>query len=129
MNRGRIPNRLFALALSALLVTAACDDSTGVSGPPIVISATWQVEGEQDRSFFFRSPDDGQRTGVLTGLEQTPDGNDRPLGGHWAGGRVEITVLRPNDQRPKFQAWFHSANPTRLEFEQVGGSERFVVVQ
>jgi len=124
-----VSTRWFVLALFAVVASAGCDDNGGPGGPPIVISATWQVEGEQDHSFFFRSPDDGQRTGIVTGLEQTPDGNDRPLGGHWAGGRIEITVLRPNDQRPKFQAWFHAANPTRLEFEQIGGSERFVVVQ
>jgi hypothetical protein len=128
MDPRRVPNRLFALALSALLLTAACDDDLGPGGPPIVISATWQVEGEPNTSFDFRSPDDGKRAGVVTGFEQTST-DDFPLGGHWVGGRIEITIRRAVDSLPKFQAWFHTAEPTRLEFEQIGGTERFVVVR
>lgn len=121
------------LLLPPALLAAACGESgTGPGGGiPITISATWNVEGDDDRTFFFRSPDDGAVAGLLTGRENDPESCPAgcPLGGHWEDGTIWITILRQNDLRPKFRANVSADDPTRITFQQVGGSETFTVIQ
>jgi hypothetical protein len=123
----------FAVILCAVLgvVIAGCEDGGpgGVGGgPTIVISNTWQVQGSTTRTFFFRSPDDGNSSGLITGRENgTQFGDDRPLGGFWSNGRIEITVYRSEGNQPKFVATFQSNNPNELQFAAVNGSETFVL--
>jgi hypothetical protein len=123
------------LAAAVLLAGAAGCDSTGVGGgPAIVISATWNVVGNEEHRITFRSPDDGKSVGLIAGTEHHPscprecDFCDRlcPLGGHWANGRIEITLDRPGE-RPKFTATFH-AEPQQLVFYEVGGSRTFTLI-
>ena len=121
------------LGLPALVFLGGCGDSgTGPGGGiPITISAIWNVEADDDRTFFFRSPDDGAVEGLLTGSENDPDTcpTGCPLGGHWEDGTIWITILRQNDVRLKFRADVSANDPTRITFQQVGGSESFTVVQ
>lgn len=121
------------LLLPAIALAVGCGESgTGPGGGiPITISATWSVEADDDRTFFFRSPDDGAVAGLLTGREDDPDTCPAgcPLGGHWEDGTIWITILRQNDERPKFRANVSAHDPTRITFQQVGGSETFTVVQ
>jgi hypothetical protein len=116
-----------AMAL-VVLYSGACDTATGLGGPAINISATWQVEGDPSRAVDFRSPDDGNRRGVLTGREEIDFGNiENPLGGFWADGRIEITINR-GGQLPRFVATFHEADPTRLTFTS-STAESFTVIR
>lgn len=104
-----------ALALVALY-SGACDSATGLGGPAINISATWDVEGVPGHTIDFRSPDDGNRSGVLTGLEEIDFGDEQnTLGGFWADGRIEITINR-GGELPRFVATFHEEDPTSLTF-------------
>ncbi|MEX2572499.1 MAG: hypothetical protein WD737_14460 [Gemmatimonadota bacterium] len=118
-------------ATGLLLLSAGCEGSPtgGGGGLPIVISATWTDAHDPDHTVTFRSPDDGRTSGVVTGTEDHDDCADPcPLGGFWADGRIEITILRDSG-RPKFVANYTWENPTELTFTQVGGGGSFTLEQ
>jgi hypothetical protein len=113
-----------AMCLLPVALAAGCDSPSEGGGPIIIISDTWENVQNPENTFFFRSPDDGQRSGVVAGTETRPGGGAaRPLGGFWAGGRLEFTVHRAEDDRPKFVAYFQGDDPNELELTQVGSSQ------
>jgi hypothetical protein len=124
---------LVCAAITALSVAmTGCESGTGPGGGiPIIISATWIDEDDGQHTIDFRTPDDGEPSGVLAGREEHPDCNDLcPVGGFWRNGRIEITIDRGGGEHPKFEALYHEENPTRLEFSQIGGgSESFTLLQ
>lgn len=68
-----------------------CDSGTGLNLPSIIITNTWSVQGDHDRSFSFTSDDDGDERGTFTG-EESVGFDTHPLAGAWAEGEVEFIV-------------------------------------
>jgi len=117
---------LAAMCALPVALAAGCDSPSEGGGPIIIISDTWVNVQDEENTFFFRSPDDGRQSGVVAGTEtRVVQGFavERPLGGFWAGGRLEFTVHRAEDDRPKFVAYFHAADPNELELTRVESSQ------
>lgn len=89
-----VRSRLVGLAAGLALIStnAGCDPATAVSLPILIITNTWSVQGEANRSFSFTSPDDGQDHGSFTGEENVGFDQTNPLTGTWAQGTVTFTV-------------------------------------
>lgn len=104
-----------SMAFALAVLSAGACDSTGLGGPAINISATWEDEDDPDHTIDFRTPDDGNRRGVLTGREEFAQDGPFTVGGFWAEGRIEITINRAGEL-PRFVATFHDLDQARLEF-------------
>jgi hypothetical protein len=125
------PRSALLLCLLLLAPLAGCDSATGPGGPIIVISNTWRnADPNLQHTIFFRSPDDGQRSGLIAGREDHPIfGPNSLVGGHWANGRVEIMVYRGEDEQHKYVAYVTADNPERLEFTPLNGGPAFVLLR
>lgn len=84
--------RRILFTLVAVAATTNCDPATAVALPAIIITNTWDVVGQDGRSFSFASAEDGEVHGTFTGSENLPDGSEVPLTGAWASGEVRFTV-------------------------------------
>lgn len=83
---------MLAIAVSGLLGASACD-STTASLPVLIITNSWGVEGDPDRSFIFQSQDDGETSGTFDGFEELEQGNiQNELEGSWQDGQIQFIV-------------------------------------
>jgi hypothetical protein len=118
------------LLLGSSLATTSCDPVTAVAVPVLVISATWDVQGDPDRTYTFRAVEDdseGLTKGTFTGSENvTTAPDDYDLTGWWANGNIEFTVQRPGGN-VVFTAKFHHDRPSQLTF--TSAQETIVLLQ
>lgn len=124
------PLRTLTAAVLLLAPLGACQDAAGPGGPVIVISATWRNADDDDHTIFFRSSDDGQRSGVVAGREDGHPqfGSGSPVGGQWSDGRLELMIYRGEDARHHYVARFSYDNPDRLELTSTNGGPPFVLL-
>jgi len=110
--------------------TASCESATGVSPPVLVITMTWDVEGQEGRRFSFSAEQDdsqGLEAGTFTGTEFSvapPDSYD--FTGSWANGQIQIIVERPGGN-VTYTATFDYDRPNRLTLHS--SQETIVIVQ
>jgi hypothetical protein len=117
-------HRAKALLLLAAVpwTLSACDPATAVVVPVLVITATWQVEGDEGvRTFRFDADQDdsaGLTEGTFTGREIIATGTSEvtnELTGWWEKGQVRFTLQRPGGNIV-FTATFQDDFPNRLTF-------------
>lgn len=105
--------------------SSACDPATGVVVPVLVITATWQVEGEEGRTFRFDADQDdseGLTHGTFQGFEDIDTHTVsavHDLTGTWANGEIRFTLQRPTGN-VVFSATFQEDFPNRLTFYAPG---------
>jgi len=115
-----MPNRTMALTLvlGMTVATTSCDPATAVAVPVLVITATWQVEGQEDRFFAFSADQDdseGLESGTFTGSEEVDGIDTGALTGWWANGQIQFTLQR-DEGAVDYSASFNHDRPTRLTF-------------
>jgi hypothetical protein len=121
----------FILLAAMTCTTSSCDPATAVVVPVLVITATWQVEGEEGRTFRFDADQDdseGLPYGTFQGFEDIDTGTTsaiHDLTGSWANGEIQFTLQRSSGNLV-FSATFHENFPNRLTFHSPG--ETFVLV-
>jgi hypothetical protein len=119
--------RAGALILMAVTAwaTSGCDPATAVVVPVLVITATWQVEGEEGRTFRFDADQDdseGLTHGTFQGFEDIDTETVSAiydLTGTWANGEIQFTLQRPTGN-VVFSATFQEDFPNRLTFHSPG---------
>lgn len=78
--------------MAGMLFIGGCSDSTGLALPELVITNTWDVEGDPDRDFSFQANTDEPGTsGTFTGTEFV-GAVENPLSGSWGNGELTFTV-------------------------------------
>lgn len=74
------------------IIGGGCSDTIGLPLPELVITNSWDVEGDPDRSFNFTAVTDEPATsGTFTGDEFVGN-DDNPLNGSWGNGEIAFTV-------------------------------------
>jgi hypothetical protein len=105
-----------------LLVITGCDDSTGSPLPVVILTNTWQEEGNANHTFSIQDDTDGtpRSDGTFTGTETLPNFTEYDLSGSWSNGRVSMVLERvPN---VTLRADIEEDNTDRLEFGSSAGS-------
>ena len=105
-----------------MLVAAGCDDSTGSPLPIIILTNTWQEEGNAEHTVFFLDDTDGtpQSSGTFTGTETLPDFTEYDISGSWGKGRITMTTARL--PTITWRADISEDNPDRLVFSSSYGT-------
>ncbi len=112
------------------LTTASCDPASTVAVPVLVITATWEVEGQEGRSFRFDAEQDDSE-GLELGSFEGSETVEHPfafydLTGSWADGHLQFTVERPGGN-VQYTGTFYEDRPTRLTMQSHG--ETIVLTQ
>lgn len=105
-----------------VLLVVACSDSTGSPLPVVILTNTWQEEGNAQHTFSITDDTDGtaQSSGEFTGTETLPNFTDYDLSGFWRNGRVTLTLERtPNIT---WRADIEEDNTDRLVFTSTAGT-------
>ncbi len=121
---------VIALLVGMALMNSSCEPTTAVAVPVLVITATWDVEGQEGRSFTFSADQDdseGLEWGTFDGSENREDLFEfYNLEGSWENGEIEFTVDRSGVQT-RYTGTFTQDRPSRLTFYSSG--ETIVLVQ
>ena len=87
----------------------------------IILTNTWQEEGNPDHTIFFDDDTGGvaQSSGTFIGTETMPDGTEFDVAGGWDNSRVTMTT----DRVPgvTWRARIREDNANRLEFSSDHG--------
>lgn len=88
----RIHTKTLILIGGIILVGGGCSDTTALPLPELIITNTWDVEGDLDRDFSFTADTDEPATsGTFSGTEFI-EFDENPLTGSWSNGEVTFTV-------------------------------------
>jgi hypothetical protein len=133
MHEGGLMRRrgaVMCLILGLGLVSTSCEPTTAVAIPVLVITATWDVQGQEGRRFSFSAEQDdsqGLESGTFTGTEFTVDPFDtHDFTGSWANGQLQMVVDRPGGN-VTYTATFDYDRPDRLTLHS--SQETIVIVQ
>jgi hypothetical protein len=105
-----------------VLLAAGCSDSTGSPLPVVILTNTWQEEGNAEHTFSITDDTDGvaQSSGTFTGTETLPNFTDYDLSGSWRNGRVTLTLERT--PAVTWRADIEEDNTDRLVFTSSAGT-------
>lgn len=101
---------LLAGALLLGVTTPGCDPVTAAALPALIITNTWDVEGDENRDFGFTSSDDGETSGTFVGSEFVNGEEVHTLTGAWSEGAVSFTL----SSGAAYTGTFHDDLPDRL---------------
>ncbi len=121
----RRPTTLLGLLCGILVAGSGCGAATAVALPALIITNTWSVEGDAQRSFSFQSDNDGEVEGSFTGNESVGFDVENPLTGTWGNGRIRFTV-QGNRNGALYQGDFQDL-PDRITVSSAG--ETLVLVR
>ena len=107
--RTRAKTWLLLGGLLSMIATPGCDPATAIALPALIITNTWDVEGQENRSFSFESSDDGEERGTFIGTESEDFVEIHTLTGSWADGELRFQT----DGGAVYTGTFHDL-PNRL---------------
>jgi len=95
--------------LLSMIGAPGCDPATAVALPALIITNTWDVEGQANRSFSFESQNDGEESGTFIGTESEDFEEIHTLTGSWGEGELRFQT----DGGTVYTGTFHDL-PSRL---------------
>lgn len=114
-------------AILLSLVLTGCGAEALAPGAIIILTNTWNEEGNENHRFNIQDDTgfEARESGTFTGTETLPDNTQYELSGSWSNSRVTMTI-----QRNPVQTWranITEDNANRLVFTRSGGGTLVLV--